>query len=218
MTSPARISVLLVDDSEVVRLGLRTLLGAEPDLHVVAEAGTIADALRLAATAKPAVILLDVRLPDGNGVDACRELMRRHPAARIIMLTSMADDQLVEDAIRAGAHGYLLKDINARGLVQAIRDAAAGKSTLDPAITARVLALARSGAPSSTAPSPLAALSAQEQRVLALIAKGRTNKEVAMELNLAEKTVKNYLSNLFEKLHVSRRAEAAALYAQENKS
>lgn len=217
MSTAEPIRVMLIDDSEVVRLGLRTLLTAEPDLRVIAEAASVADGVRTAATAQPDVVLLDIRLPDGTGFDACRAILERRPDTRVLMLTSVADDKLVEDAIRAGAHGYLLKDINARGLVQAIRDAAAGKSTLDPAITARVLALVRS----SSAPGPertaLAALSPQEQRVLALIAEGRTNKEVAAALNLAEKTVKNYLSNIFEKLHVTRRAQAAALYAQEKR-
>lgn len=217
MSAAEPIRVMLIDDSEVVRLGLRTLLSAEPDLRVIAEASSVADGVRTAASAQPDVVLLDIRLPDGLGFDACRAILERRPDTRVLMLTSVADDKLVEDAIRAGAHGYLLKDINARGLVQAIRDAAAGKSTLDPAITARVLALVRSGSAPGPERTALTSLSPQEQRVLALIAEGRTNKEVAAALNLAEKTVKNYLSTIFEKLHVTRRAQAAALYAQEKR-
>lgn len=209
--SKKRIRVMLVDDSEVVRMGLRTLLSTEPTLEIVAEAGTVAAAVETCMRTKPEVLLLDLRLPDGTGFDACRQILQRVPDTRVLVLTSLADDTLVDEAIRAGAHGYLLKEINARGLVQAILDVAAGKSILDPAITARVMQVMKSGGGTRDA---LAALSPQERRVLALIAEGRTNKEAGNELGLSEKTVKNYLSNIFEKLHVSRRAQAAAIYAQ----
>lgn len=207
-----RIRLLLVDDSQVVRAGLRALLGSEAGLEIVGEAASVATAVATCTRLAPDVVLLDIRLPDGSGFDACRQLLRQRPDTRILILTSVADDTLVDEAIRAGAHGYLLKEINAPALVQAIHDVAAGKSILDPAVTARVLQLVRSG--SGTA-DVLAALSPQERRVLASIAEGRTNKEVGAELGLSEKTVKNYLSNIFEKLHVSRRAQAAALYAQQ---
>jgi two-component system, NarL family, response regulator DevR len=210
-TAKNRIRVMLVDDSEVVRTGLRTLLSADAGIEIVAEAGTVAGAVEICARIEPDVLLLDLRLPDGSGFDACRRILQRVPDTRVLVLTSVADDTLVDEAIRAGAHGYLLKEINARGLVQAILDVFAGKSILDPAVTARVMQLVKSGGGTRDA---LAVLSPQERRVLALIAEGKTNKEVGGELGLSEKTVKNYLSNIFEKLHVSRRAQAAALYAQ----
>lgn len=212
-SNPIPIRVLLVDDSEVVRAGLRALLSTEPRLRLVGEAGHVAGAIEACQRHHPDVVLLDIRLPDGTGFDACRRILQRLPATRILILTSVVDDNLLDEAIRAGTHGYLLKEINAGGLVQAILDVAGGKSILDPAITARVLQLVKSG-PGTPAAS-LASLSAQEQRVLACIAAGKTNKEVGAELGLSEKTVKNYLGNIFEKLHVNRRSQAAVLYAQE---
>ncbi|MEO7414441.1 MAG: response regulator transcription factor [Opitutaceae bacterium] len=205
-----RIRVMLVDDSEVVRMGLRALLSAEAALEIVGEASSVATALEVAGRTKPELLLLDLRLPDGSGFDACRQILKRLPETRVVVLTSVVDDTLVDEAIRAGAHGYLLKEINGRGLVQAIFDVAAGKSILDPAVTARVMQLVKSGGGRDT----LADLSPQEKRVLALIAEGKTNKEVGNDLGLSEKTVKNYLSNVFEKLHISRRSQAAAIYAQ----
>jgi len=210
-TASKRIRVVLVDDSEVVRMGLRALLGGDPTLEIAGEAGSVAAGVELCARVQPAVALLDIRLPDGNGLDACRQILKRRPDTRVLILTSVADNALVDEAIRAGAHGYLLKEIDGRGLAQAVRDVAAGKSILDPAITARVMQLVKSG---GAAPDPLGMLSPQERRVLALIAEGCTNKEVGSRLGLSEKTVKNYLSTVFEKLHVSRRAEAAAIFAQ----
>ena len=209
-----RVRLVLVDDSEVVRTGLRTLLGAERSIEIVGEAGSVAEGVAACVRTKPAVVLLDIRLPDGTGFEACRQILQRLPATRVLMLTSVADQSLVDDAIRAGAHGYLLKEIDGRALVQAIRDVAAGKSILDPAVTARVMQFVKTGGP---ADDVLAALTPQERRVLALIAEGCTNKEVAARLNLSEKTVKNYLSTVFEKLHVSRRAEAAVLYVQQKR-
>jgi two-component system, NarL family, response regulator DevR len=212
MSTPAkkRVRIVLVDDSEVVRMGLHALLSAEPTFELVGEAGSVASAIDVCGRLKPDVLLLDLRLPDGTGFDACRRILQHLPETRVLVLTSVVDDTLVDEAIRAGAHGYLLKEINGRGLVQAISDVAAGKSILDPAITARVMRLVKSGGSQDA----LSTLSAQENRVLALIAEGRTNKEAGSELGLSEKTVKNYLSNIFEKLHVSRRAQAAAIYAQ----
>lgn len=210
-TAPTeKISVFLVDDSELVRAGLRTLLSVEPALDVIGDAANVASAIEGVTRLKPNVVLLDIRLPDGSGIDACRAILQTVPETRVLFLTSVLDDTIVDQAVRGGAHGYLLKEIDGRGLVNAIRDVAAGKSILDPAVTARVLALVKSGGTRDA----LGTLSPQERRVLALIAEGYTNKEVGVKLSLSEKTVKNYLSTVFEKLHVSRRAEAAAIYAQ----
>lgn len=207
-----RTRVLIVDDSEMVRSGLRTLLGTEPAFEIVGEAADVATGVEAVARLKPDVVLLDIRLPDGTGIDACRQMRKRSPDTRVLIVTSVIDETVVDDAIRAGAHGYLLKEIDGRGLVNAVRDVAAGKSILDPAITARVLQLFKAAGSSRDV---LAVLSPQEKRVLALIAEGHTNKEVGVKLELSEKTVKNYLSTIFEKLHVTRRAEAAVIYAQE---
>jgi two-component system response regulator DevR len=208
----ARIRVLLVDDSPMVRAGLRTLLAVEPSLEVVGEAANVAEGIEVGDRLQPDVALLDIRLPDGSGIEVCRQLLKRSPETRVLMVTSVVDDTVVDDAIRAGAHGYLLKEIDGRGLVNAIHDVAAGKSILDPAVTARVIALVRSVSPGR---DPLAVLTPQERRVLALIAEGCTNKEVGTKLEVSEKTVRNTISVIFEKLHVSRRAEAAAIYARQ---
>lgn len=210
-----RISLVLIDDSEVVRAGLRALLSSEPSIEIIGEAANVAAGVETAARLRPNVVLLDIRLPDGTGFDACRQILKRSVDTRVLILTSIVDDSMVDEAIRSGAHGYLLKEIDGRGLMNAIRDVAAGKSILDPAVTARVMQMVKSG--SNNARDALASLSPQEKRVLALIAEGCTNKEVGVKLNLSEKTVKNYLSTVFEKLHVSRRAEAAVIYAQEVK-
>jgi len=210
-TKPLR--VLLVDDSEVVRMGLRSLLDAEAGISVVGEAVSVATAVEASSALRPDVVLLDIKLPDGNGFDACRQILRRLPDTRILVLSSVEETKIVDEAIRAGAHGYLLKEINARALVQALQDVAAGKSILDPALTARVMQMVKAGVGSGE--SDFAQLSPQERKVLALIAEGHTNKEVAGTMGLSDKTVKNYLSTVFEKLHVSRRSQAAALYAQQ---
>jgi two-component system, NarL family, response regulator DevR len=216
MNPQRRIRLVLVDDSEVVRTGLRTLLGTETSLEVVGEAATVASGVETVAKHKPDVVLLDIRLPDGTGIEACQQILKRVPEARVLILTSVIDDTIVDDAIRAGAHGYLLKEIDGRGLVHAIREVAAGRSILDPAVTAQVMQRVKTGGSGSTRDG-FASLAPQEKRVLALIAEGCTNKEVGVKLGLSEKTVKNYLSTVFEKLHVSRRAEAAVIYAQESK-
>jgi two-component system, NarL family, response regulator DevR len=216
MNHPAKkhLRLVMVDDSEVVRMGLRSLLGAESSIEIVGEAGNVARAVEVCAKTKPDVVLLDIRLPDGTGIEACRQILLRQHETHVLILTSVVDDILVGEAIRAGAHGYLLKEIDRQGLVQAIFDVAAGQSILDPAATARVMQLVKSEADGG-ARDLLAGLSPQERRVLALVAKGCTNKEAAMTMGLTEKTVKNYLSTVFEKLHVNRRSQAAALYAQE---
>jgi two-component system response regulator DevR len=205
------IRILLVDDSEVVRMGLRALLETEPSIKIVGEADGVATALDACERHPADVVLLDLRLRDGAGLDVCRRIRQRRPAMRILVLTSIDAAATVDEAIRAGVHGYLLKEIDGRGLIQAILDVAAGKSILDPAITARVLQRVKSGGESRDL---LASLSPQEQRVLAAIAEGKTNKEIGIELNLSEKTVRNYLSNIFDKLQVTRRTQAAALFVR----
>lgn len=211
MIKPApSIRLVLVDDSELVRAGLQSLLQNIPGIELLGAAGDVRGALELCARVRPDIVLLDIRLPDGTGIDACRTLLRTHENLRVLFLTSSAGQDVVDDAIRAGAHGYLLKEINAAALVQAIRDVAAGRSILDPQITARVMDLVK-GDSSGTL---LATLSPQERRVLEKIAVGLTNKEVGAALDLSEKTVKNYLANIFDKLQVTRRSQAAVYYSQ----
>lgn len=209
-TPAARIRLVIVDDSELVRAGLQSLLQTVEAIELVGTAADVRGALEVCARTRPDVVLLDIRLPDGTGIDACRQLLRVDDHVRVLFLTSSAEQAVVDDAIRAGAHGYLLKEINTSALVQAIRDVAAGQSILDPHITARVLELVRG----DSAASLLASLSPQEQRVLAKIAEGLTNKEVGNALGLSEKTVKNYLASVFDKLQVTRRSQAAVYYTQ----
>jgi two-component system response regulator DevR len=208
---PVRLA--LVDDSELVRLGLRTLLGLHRDrIEIVAEAAGVAEALALVPPARPDVVLLDMRLPDGNGVQACRQLLALAPGARILFLTSSVDDDLVADSIRAGASGYLLKEINGAELIRAILEVAAGGQAIDAAVTARLLRIVRGdGTPG---PGTGELLTPQDRRLLALLAAGRTNREIGGELGLAEKTIKNQLTALFEKLGIGRRSQAAAYYVQ----
>lgn len=196
------IRLLLVDDHEVVRAGLRALLAGIEGMEIVGEAGSVAEAVREAARCEPEVILMDLRLPDGTGIDACREILSTAPRTRILFLTSYSDEQAVMSTVLAGAAGYVLKDIGHRALVEAIRSASAGQAILDPRITDPVVNRVRRAE----------ALSAQEQRVVGLVVEGRTNKEIAAALGLSDKTVKNYLSNAFAKLGISRRAQAAALF------
>jgi two-component system response regulator DevR len=216
MTSPTSgIRVLVVDDSALVREGLRAVLGTHGKAHhieVVGDADSVAVAVNQARRLKPDVVLLDIRLPDGSGLDACREIKRIVPATRVLILTSVASDELIHQAVMAGAQGYLMKEINPEGLIRAIADAFAGKSVLTPEITERVLRLLREGTPASGA--GLSTLSPQERRVLALVADGLTNKEVGEKLGLSDNTVKNYLVTVFEKLQVKRRSQAAAVFAQ----
>ena len=214
-SKPPVVKLFIVDDSELVRTGLRTLLGTERAIQIIGEAANVADAITNARRLKPEVVLMDIRLPDGSGFDACRQILQILPETRILFLTSVVDDHLVDEAIHSGGHGYLLKEIDGRGLVQAIFDVAAGKSILDPAVTARVMKLLKT---SSNQPNLLDSLSPQERRVLALIAEGKTNKEVGMEMTLSEKTVKNYLANVFDKLNITRRSQAAAIYVRSDPS
>jgi len=217
MTVAARapLRVLLIDDSEIFRRGVRAVFGppVEPPIQVVGEAGTVAAGLAACLRLKPEVVLLDIRLPDGDGFQVCRQILARRPDTRVVMLTAHANDDLIYDAVTAGAHGYLQKEIDAASLIQAVRDVAAGRSILDPEATARVLRLLRNRREGG-AESNLSLLSVQERRVLALVAEGMTNKQAGERLRLSENTVKNYLVSVFEKLHVKRRAQAAAIFVQ----
>jgi DNA-binding NarL/FixJ family response regulator len=207
------IRVFLLDDHEIVRRGLTDLLEATEDLEVVGEAGTAEEALRRVPAAAPDVAVLDVRLPDGDGVEVCRELRSRCPDVRCLMLTSYADDEALFDAIMAGASGYVLKQIRGSDLVDAIRKVADGQSLLDPGVTAQVLDRLRNG---TTGDERLDALTDQERRILDLLAEGLTNREIAERMFLAEKTVKNYVSNLLAKMGMQRRTEAAVYAARRN--
>jgi two-component system response regulator DevR len=207
------LAVFLLDDHEVVRTGLRALLEAGDDITVVGEAGTVADALSRIPAAKPDVAILDVRLPDGSGVEVCREVRSADPDIVCVMLTSYADDEALIASIMAGAAGYVLKQIGSLDLLDTIRRAGAGQSLLDPALTDRVLDRLRDG----PAVDPrLAGLTPQERRILDLIAEGKTNRQIAEEMYLAEKTVKNYVSNLLAKLGMERRTQAATFAARLN--
>jgi DNA-binding NarL/FixJ family response regulator len=213
--SASTVRLVLVDDHRLVRIGLATLLRTQPGFLVVGEAGSVAEAVAIARRSKPDVVVLDVRLPDGSGVDACREIRSARPETRVLMLTSYADQDAVLSSILAGAAGYLLKQSDPDQLVEAIRTVASGASLLDPIVTATVLDwIRRMGA---TSPDPLADLSEQERNILPLIAEGKTNREIASALFLSEHTVKSYVSNIFQKLHLTRRAEAAAFIARQQR-
>ena len=205
------IRVFLLDDHEVVRRGLAELLGLEADLEVVGEAGSAAEAQHRIPAARPDVAVLDVRLPDGSGVEVCREVRSSMPDVRCLMLTSYADDEALFDAIMAGASGYVLKDIRGNDLVEAIRAVASGKSLLDPVATQRVLERLRDGQKTD---DRLEALTDQERRILDLIGEGLTNRQIGERMHLAEKTVKNYVSSLLAKLGMERRTQAAAFSAR----
>jgi two-component system response regulator DevR len=206
------IKVLVVDDHEVVRTGLRALLERSADIQVVGEAGTAAEAVSAAARLEPDVVVLDVRLPDGSGVEVCREIRAHAPQTRVLMLTSYADDQALFASIMAGAAGYLLKESRANALVDAIRAAAGGGSLLDPSLTQKVFERLRSA--TRAADDPLQQLSAQEQRILGLIAEGMTTRQIAATVYLSEKTVKHYVSNILSKLDLARRSEAAVYWVK----
>jgi DNA-binding NarL/FixJ family response regulator len=209
---PARqISVFLLDDHEIVRRGVHDLLEAEPDITVVGEAGTAAAALARIPAIKPDVAILDVRLPDGDGVSVCREIRSRMPEVACLMLTSFGDDEALFDAIMAGAAGYVLKQIRGTDLVGAVRTIASGQSLLDPEAASRVMSRMRDQAQRS---DPLSGLTEQERRILELIGEGLTNRQIGERMFLAEKTVKNYVSALFAKLGMERRTQAAAYAAR----
>jgi DNA-binding NarL/FixJ family response regulator len=208
-SSDSPIRVFLLDDHEVVRRGIRDLLEAEGDIEVVGESGLAQEAARRIPALRPHVAVLDGRLPDGSGVDVCREVRSRDPEIKALILTSFDDDEAVFAAIMAGAAGYVLKQVRGNDLVDSVRRVAAGQSLLDPQVTAQVLDRVRNGPPRN---AELERLTAQEQRILALIGRGMTNRQIAEELFLAEKTVKNYVSALLAKLGLSSRTQAA-LYA-----
>jgi DNA-binding NarL/FixJ family response regulator len=205
------IRVFLVDDHEVVRRGVAALLESEGDIQVIGEAGTAESAIARIPALKPDVAVLDVRLPDGNGVDVCREVRSRMPELACLMLTSFADDDALFNAVMAGAAGYVLKQIHGSDLVGAVRTVAGGQSLLDPQTTTAMLARLREQAARK---DPLDALSEQERQILELIGEGLTNRQIGERMYLAEKTVKNYVSNLLSKLSMQRRTQVAALAAR----
>jgi two-component system, NarL family, response regulator DevR len=205
--------LLVVDDHEVVRQGLVALLDRREGFQVVAEAGTVAESVEAARRHEPDIVVMDVRLPDGSGIEACREIRAERPATRVVMLTSYPDEEAVLSAIIAGASGYLLKQIRARDLVSALETVGRGESLLDPAVTEKVLERIRRIS-TGTFTDELAQLTAQEQKILMLVAEGKTNKEIASEVFLSDKTVKNYVSSILSKLNLERRAQAAAFVAK----
>ncbi len=209
MSEPLKIE--LVDDHEVVRQGLQALLETEEDIHVVGQASTVAEAIRRVGYDSPDVVVLDVRLPDGSGIEACREIRARWPDVKVLMLTSFADDEALFASIMAGASGYVLKQIKGSDLVDSVRRVGRGESLLDPEMTERVFRRIRGEEPDDPL---LARLSKQERKILDLIAEGLTNRQIAERMFLAEKTVKNYVSNVLAKLDMSRRSEAAAYAAK----
>ncbi|MER7972247.1 response regulator transcription factor [Streptomyces sp. NPDC096080] len=209
------VRVFLLDDHEVVRRGLHDLLDAEPDIEVVGEAGTIAQALARGPALRPDVAVLDVRLPDGNGITVCRDLRDRMPGMACLMLTSFDDDDALLDAIMAGAAGYVLKQIKGSDLVSAVRTVASGESMLDPATTARLMSRIRGPqAPPDPQSETLAKLTPREREILELIGEGLTNSQIGGRLYLSEKTVKNHISRLLAKLGVERRIQAAVMATQ----
>src|SRR5438477_5358152 len=211
MSQGALTRVLLCDDHEVVREGLRTMLSRREDMAVVGEAGTMAEVVEAAARTKPDVVIMDVRLPDGSGVEACRTIRETRPETKVIMLTSYADDEALFASIIAGASGYLLKQTRGQAVVDAVTAVAAGRSLLDPDVTGKVLERLRE----SRAEDPaLASLTEQERKVLTGLAEGKTNREIGEAMFLSEKTVKNYVSRILDKLGLARRAEAAAYMAK----
>ncbi len=207
------ISVLIVDDHEVVRMGLRGILEHTSGISVAGEAGSVAEAVGQAEAHRPDVVVLDVRLPDGSGVEACREIRSRLPGTGVLMLTSYGDDEALFQSILAGASGYLLKQTRARDLVAAIRSVAAGEQLLDPSVTRAVFDRLR-----RPTGDPLAELTAQERRTLELIAEGKTNREIADSLIVSDKTVKHYVSAILAKLDVARRSEAAAIWGRRQRT
>jgi two-component system, NarL family, response regulator DevR len=207
------LKVMLVDDHEVVRQGLRALLEAEDDIEVVAEADNGPIAVSIASARQPDVIVMDVRMPGGSGVEACRAIRDERPDAQVIMLTSFSDDEALFNSIMAGAAGFVLKQIRGRDLIDAIRIVGGGESLLDPIVTKRVLERLRKSK-FDERDSKLARLSPQEERILDLVGEGLTNREIAEHIHLSDKTVKNYVSSILQKLEVARRAEAAAYVAR----
>ncbi len=210
--SPMRL--LVVDDHEVVRQGLVALLERREAFQVVAEAGTVAESIEQARRHQPDIVIMDVRLPDGSGIEACRAIRAELPGTRVVMLTSYPDEEAVLSAIVAGASGYLLKQIRGRDLVSALETVGRGGSLLDPAVTERVLERIRRIASGASESDEISQLTSQERKILLLVAEGKTNKEIASEIFLSDKTVKNYVSSILAKLNLERRAQAAAFVAK----
>ena len=206
---------MLVDDHEVVRLGLKALIERQPDMEVVAEAGTAAEAVAKSQAFQPDVIVMDIRLTGASGIDATREITAAQPSVKVIMLTSYAEDEMLFAAIRAGAAGYVLKQAGGQDVIRALQAVAQGNSLLDPALTERVFNEVRRAARAQEA-SAFSALTEQERRVLALLSEGKTNRDIAQELHLGEGTVRNYVSNILGKLNLANRAEAAAYATRHN--
>jgi len=216
MSAPAAakcIRVLLIDDSPIIRLGLRSALEDCPDIRIIGEAGTAAEGVAAAARHKPDVVLLDLHLPDKSGLHACRELKQARPQTQVLILTSSNQERNLQDAMSAGAQGYLLKDVDGAALAGALRTVAGGKSVLAPSMADQALNLVKHRHEPSAA-DKLGQLSPQERKVVAHLADGLTNKEIGDRLGLTEKTVKNYLATVFSKLNISRRAQAATLFAK----
>ena len=210
----SKVRILLVDDHTIVRLGLKTLIGDQPNMEVVGEAGTAAEAVRAAERLRPDVVLMDIRMPGEGGIEATRQITARFPHSKVVMLTSFADDELVVRAIRAGAVGYVLKQVDNAELLRAIEAAARGEALLDPATTARLLARVRENERKANEDA-FRELSDREMAVLASVTRGKTNAEIGRLLNLSEKTVSNYVSTILEKLHLTNRIELAT-YAVEH--
>ncbi len=207
--------IVLVDDHEIVRLGLRALLERHSDFEVVAEAGTAREAVERVKEFSPNIVVMDIRLPGGSGIEACQEITQNYPDTRVIMLTSYAEDEMLFSAIRAGAAGYVLKQIGGEDLVRAIKAVGRGEALLDPVVTQRIFQEVRKAAKDEEA-SAFSELTQQEKHVLLLVSEGKTNREIARELFLGEGTVRNYVSSILSKLNVSNRAEAAAYAVQHN--
>lgn len=204
-----QLKIMLVDDHEVVRLGLKSLIQRYDNLSIIAEAGSEAEAIRTAAEIKPDIVLMDIRLNNGSGIEACRQITQTVPETKVIMLTSYAEEELLFDAIRAGASGYVLKQVGTNDLVRTIEAVARGESTLDPSLTQKLFSAMRESMRQQEK-SAFEGLTQQEMQVLALIMEGKTNKEIASDLYLSPGTARNYVSNVLSKLNVSNRAEAAA--------
>lgn len=214
-TAPGKTRVFLLDDHEIVRRGLRELLESEGDIEVVGESGQAQEALRRIPALRPDVAVLDGRLPDGSGIDVCRDVRSKHPEIAALILTSFDDDEALFSAIMAGAAGYVLKQVRGNDLIETVRRVASGQSTLDPAVTQQVLDRLRRGPEDDPA---LAPLTPQERRILELIGEGMTNRQIAEAMFLAEKTVKNYVSAMLAKLHLERRTQAAVFATKHLKS
>ena len=208
-------SIVLIDDHEMVRRGLRALLQLEPDLTIAGEASTVTNGVAVVERLAPQMALLDVKLPDASVTEACRRLLAVSPKLRILVLTSYAEDSTVMAAVQNGAHGYVLKDVRMDDLIRAIRTVAGGQGYLDPRVTQKALHWIRASSHLGTASHGTSRLSPQERLILPLLAEGKTNKEIAVQLRLSDKTVKNYLANIFDKLHVKRRTEAVAWFMKE---